>query len=87
MWQLMSMRSKVRLIVIAVNILTITPNANVIAKPLTVPEPNTMRITAVIITDVFASKIVENARRKPDSIDMRRVLPSNTSSLKRSKIR
>ena len=57
------------------------------AKPFTGPLPRTMRITAVIITDVFASKIVSKARRKPDSMDMRNVLPSTTSSLNRSKIR
>ena len=45
-------------------------------------------MTAVITTDVLASKIVVKARRKPVSIAIRRDLaPHATSSLKRSKIK
>ena len=40
-----------------------------------------------MITDTFASVIVDNARLKPASIATRIDLPENTSSLKRSKIR
>ena len=40
-----------------------------------------------MITDTFASVIVERARLKPASIATRMDLPEKTSSLKRSKIR
>ncbi len=57
------------------------------SKPLTGPEPKTVKIPAVMITDTFASVIVERARLKPASIATRMDLPEKTSSLKRSKIR
>ena len=72
---------------IAVNILTTTPTPKLIAKPLTGPEPNTVKIPAVMITDTLASVIVERARLKPASMATRMDLPEKTSTLKRSKIR
>ena len=59
--------------VIAVNMLTRTPIANVTAKPLTIlaPKllPNSQRMTQVIQVDMLESKIEVQARWKPDSIE------------------
>ena len=64
---------------------TTTPTPKLIAKPFTGPEPKSVKIPAVMITDTFASVIVEKARLKPASIATRIDLPEKTSSLKRSK--
>jgi hypothetical protein len=52
----------VRLQVIAVNILTATPKANVRAKPFTSPEPNQNKAAQAIQVVTLLSKILEKAR-------------------------
>ena len=53
---------KVRLQVIAVNILTPTPKAKVRAKPYTNPEPNQNNAAQAIQVVTLLSKILEKAR-------------------------
>lgn len=52
----------VRLQVIAVNILTATPNAKVKAKPRTKPEPNQNKAAQAIQVVTLLSRMLEKAR-------------------------
>ncbi|OPZ57006.1 MAG: hypothetical protein BWY87_01719 [Deltaproteobacteria bacterium ADurb.Bin510] len=77
----------VRVQVMAVNMLTATPSASTKAKPFTGPEPKLPRKKQVIRVQALESRIDGNARLKPASMPARSVLPSFSSSLRRSKIR
>src|SRR3989344_248211 len=56
---------KILVIVIAENIDTITPIPSVNAKPLIKDVPNQKRMRAVIILEIFESRIENQAREKP----------------------
>jgi hypothetical protein len=58
----MAKNIRVRLQVMAVNMLTPTPNAKVRANPLTNPEPNQNKAAHAIQVVTLLSKMLENAR-------------------------
>ena len=58
----------VRETVIAVSIETSTPNPNTSAKPLISDVPNQKRMIAVIIDEIFESRMDGHARPKPSWI-------------------
>jgi len=49
----------------AENIETKIPIKSVTANPLTIPDPNQIKIIEVIIVEKFESRIDDHARRKP----------------------
>ena len=73
--------------VMAESIETKTPIPRVKAKPLIKEVPNQKRIIAVIILEMFESRIENQAREKPVETASRTVLPERISSLTLSKIR
>ena len=58
-------KRKVRETVIAVNMEIKTPNPSVSAKPLIAEVPSQKRIIAVIMDEIFESRIDSHAREKP----------------------
>lgn len=74
-----------RLTVMAVNMETATPRPREKAKPFTVALPRKKRMQEVMMTVMFASKMVTKARLKPACTARRRILPAAISSLNRSK--
>src|SRR5690606_9324027 len=71
----------------AVNIEVTMPIEIATAKPRTGPEPKANRIAMAMSVVRFESRIVENARLKPESRDATTDLPSLYSSRMRSLIR
>src|SRR3990167_9668054 len=80
-------RKKVRVTVMAENILTTMPIASVKAKPLTTLVPNHDKITQVIREETLESRIDVQARSKPACIACGKDFSRRYSSFKRSNIR
>ena len=72
--------------VIAENIDTNTPIPRVSANPLISDVPSQKRMIAVIILEMFESRIENQAREKPLETESEIVLPDRNSSLTLSKI-
>ena len=73
--------------VIAENILIITPMPSVKANPFTKLVPNQYKIIEVIILEALESRIDIQARENPSSTAAPRFRPARSSSLIRSNIR
>ena len=71
----------------ALNIDTIIPIISVSANPFTMPVPNHIRIRAVIIEEIFESRIELQAREKPSLRAVLICLPARCSSFILSKIK
>ena len=74
------------MIKIAEIILITTPIRSVVPKPLIVPVPKSIRITAAMIVVMFESITAERALLKPESTEERTVFPFLSSSLIHAKI-
>ena len=85
--QVMAMRSRFRLTVMALNMLTATPMARVTAKPRTPPLPKPKSTAQMMRVEMLESRIEVHARLKPDSMAPRMARPARSSSRVRSKIR
>ena len=85
--QVMARRSKFRLTVMALNILTATPMARVTAKPRTPPLPKPKSTAQMMRVEMLESRIEVHARLKPDSTAPRMARPARSSSRVRSNIR
>jgi len=64
-----------------------TPIPNTKANPLIKLVPNQKRMTAVMMLEIFESRIASHARLNPSSTASRRFSRSPSSSFRRSKIR
>ncbi len=84
-------RSKLRVTLMAVKMLVITPKARVMAKPLTILapkfEPNQNKIAQVMSVLRAESRIEGQERLKPSSMASFRLRPFRNSSFIRSKTR
>jgi hypothetical protein len=78
---------KILVMVIAESIETKTPIPRVNAKPLINEVPNQKRIMAVIILEIFESRIENHALEKPAEIESATVLLERNSSFILSNIR
>jgi hypothetical protein len=71
----------------AVNMLAVIPMMSVKANPRMGPVPNWKRKMAAMMVVTLASRMVRNAREKPDAIELKTLFPCASSSLMRSKTR
>src|SRR3989338_7459574 len=82
-----SAKRNVRETVIAVSIETKTPSPKTSAKPLMSDVPSQNRMTAVIMDEMFESRMEGHARAKPSLIASPVDLPPRSSSFMRSNMR